>query len=381
MKKRLLLTACLLSAGLAQAQIQKGNGILGGGINLSYSQQINSSYKRTDILPSVNLVYGQFVSKDWLIGANVQFDGQYNRISPEQINESRDQRNIGSINPFFRRYWAVGPVFLFAGAGISAGFDNTQADAPSGSATTGEVQTTSFSVNPTVEAGGTYFLSNRLALQGTVTGVGLPIPGSSINLGLVYWTGPTGTGKANLKTKLSTTQAGNWVLGGGFGSTGSKRTISGPGDIREAKGNTLYMDVSIGRFIAKSTLFGIGLGFSTNTQTQMPSVGSSTTQTYSIAPYAQHYLSNRCLTPFLRGTVLYASNRVTSSDQRVNTVQGSVGLGLAYLISNRFIVETSLATASYQVINFDENNRVQGANLSAQLGSGFSLRYVIAGRK
>lgn len=390
MKKKILLAAGLLVAGacVAQAQTQKGNGILGGGVKLGYG---DSRYgvsplrgKQTSFSGSLNGVYGRFVADNWMVGADVDFSRQSSRLETgiSRTLADRDIDTYVSINPFVRRYWAVGSFLLFGGGGIQLS-TSTVLDygTNGGSLNNIETRTNQYTVRPTLEVGGTYFLSNRLALQGSISANSLPIPVPGIGFGLIYWTGPNGTGATNSETTLTTTNQGNWILEGGFGFNASN--FDGGNSIANSEKNktsTVSIQASIGRFIAKNTLLGVGLGLSTNTQ-KRTTASSYTNQTYSIAPYIQHYLSNRRLTPYLRGTVLYSSNRQTNFDQRIGSLQGSLGLGLAYLISNRFIVETSLANASYQFIEFSKDNRFRAANLSAQLGSGFSLRYVIAGRK
>ena len=386
MRKELLLSAGLLWAGIVQAQTQKGNGIVGGGVSLGYGNSRfgvqASAGNRLSFTGSLNMEYGRFVADNWMLGAEVEFSRQAYRIETG-INRTLVNRNSDtdvSINPFVRRYWAIGPFLLFGGGGIQVStVNNFVYNTIRGPNNAGvEVRTNRYTVQPTLEVGGTYFLSNRLALQGTISANSLPIPASHIGVGLVYWTGPSGTGATNSETSLTTTNQGKWVLEGGFNVGGSKQ--DGVVNSQNETGNVVNLNISVGRFISKNTLLGVGLGLSTNTR-KFSTTSTFTYQTYSIAPYLQRYLSNRRLTPYLRGTVLYSSDRQTDFEQRIGSLQGNLGLGLAYLISNRFIVETSLANASYQFIEYNKDNRFRAANLSAQLGSGFSLRYVIAGRK
>lgn len=390
MTKRLLLTAGILFAGLTQiqAQTQKGNGILGGGVRLGYSDSRfgvqTSAGNQTSFVGSLNLEIGQFVADNWLFGANVEFSRQSSRTERGVSRTLRERTTTtnAALTPFVRRYWAFGPILLYGGGGVQVSISNGFAYTSNSGPADDDVgtRTNQYTVRPAFEVGGTYFLSNRLGLKAAISNAGLPIPASAIGLGLIYWTGPNGTGATNPETTLTTTNQGNWVVEGGFSAT---RAVIGDAipNSEKNKASTISIQASIGRFIAKNTLLGVGLVYTTTTQLQARATSSNTYQTYSIAPYIQRYLSNRRLTPFLRGSVLYSSNRQTNVDQKIGSLQGSLGLGLAYLISNRFIVETSLANASYQFIEYDKDNRFRTANLSAQFGSGFSLRYVIAGRK
>lgn len=380
---RFFLLAVLLCAVLlqTQAQTQKGNGILGGGVSANYMIQKSEFFRSPTITPRVNLQIGHFIANNWMLGVNLAYSGRYSKslFIPNDANTSRLSETSPEINPFFRRYWSVGPMLLFAGAGIEASFNNSSLTTPNSNGFISSSRYKTFSINPTVEAGATYFLSKRLALQGTINGVGLPIPASGIGLGLVYWMGPNGTGKENPETTLTTTQAGNWVVEGGFtGRTAYQQTIV-PTQNKETTTNSLALNASIGRFIAENTLLGVGLGFSSEKTEATPIFGPN--QTYSISPFVQRYLNNRRLTPFLRATILYSNSGPSASDDRINSIQGVLGAGLAYRINNRFLVETSLGNISYQLLRFNTDSQLHSANLSAQLGSGFSLRYVIAGIK
>lgn len=382
MKTRLLLATALFCSGLAQAQTQKGNGILGGGIRLGYTLQKGESYKDPVISPRVNLQFGKFVADNWMLGIKLGLSGQYSRsvFIPNRSVFRWGNETRPSVNPFFRRYWSVGPVLFFAGAGIQMDYGRIFSKTANNS--TREISTyksANSSLNATVEAGGTYFLSNRLALQGAISGIGLPIPASSIGLGLVYWTGPNGSGKENTESALTPTQAGNWVIEGGFSGNKSRQVTIVPTRYTETTTNNLSINASIGRFIADNLLLGVGLGFSSQ-KSELPSPFGPN-QTYSVSPFLQKYLTNRRLTPYVRGSVLYSNSGATGADDRINSIQGVLALGLAYRISNRFLAETSLGNVSYQLLQFNTDNKLHAVNLSAQLGSGFSLRYVIAGQK
>ncbi|WP_019990806.1 hypothetical protein [Rudanella lutea] len=378
MKKTIVLAAGLLGVFGAQAQTQKGNGILSGGFGLGYDVQKvenpqNESYEAPSIRPQLNVQIGQFVADNWLLGVGVGYSG---RFSKRRFNTGNTVGNLDnatdvSLAPFFRRYWSVGPVVLFAGAGVEASLNHSYREYDPDLS----YRNTRVSINPTVEAGGTYFLSKRLGVQGTISGTSLPIPASTVGLGLVYWMGPSGTGLTNPETELTPTQAGNWVVEGGFSTTFIGDENKARGQNQSNNTNQVTINASIGRFVTTNTLVGLRLGFSSQKMETTPVSGPF--QTYSISPFVQRYVSNQRLTPFVRASVEYSNSGSTRLDNRANSVSGSVQLGLAYRLSNRFLVETALASASYQYLWYDRSIQSHAANLSASLGSGLSVRYVI----
>lgn len=213
MKKKILLAAGLLLASLtqAQAQTQKGNGILGGGVKLGYGDSRfgvqPSQGTQTSFTGLLNLEYGRFVADNWMLGANVEFSRQSSQFKKgvSRTLLSRNTNTDVSINPFVRRYWLMGPFLLFGGGGIQVSTVNNFAYNTPGGPNDENVgtRTNQYTIRPTLEVGGTYFLSNRLALQATISANSLPIPASAIGVGLVYWTGPNGTGATNSATLLT----------------------------------------------------------------------------------------------------------------------------------------------------------------------------------
>lgn len=326
--------------------------------------------------------YGQFVNDGWMVGSGLQLAGrgENTRIRIDQTPPRRTTELTTSIQPFFRRYWSVGPVLLFGGGGfdvnvlkISTKYENGPNDEFWGN------RNTVIDIKPSVMAGGTYFLSNRLGLQGIIRGAGLPLGTGSINLGLVYWTGPNGTGVTNPEHQFTTTKARNWVIGGGFGINVSGGRLNG---LPETQSRTLIYSVSpsVGYFVRDNTLLGLDVSFGMGGQLVPKRDGAY--QHYSIAPSVQRYLSNRRLTPYMKGTVLIGSGRSTNSDVRDPLIiNASLGAGLAYRLNNRLLIETSLANLYYNQTNRIQGNRIRGLGFAAQLGSGFSLRYVLASKK
>lgn len=382
MKTQFLLVAGVLLAGIASAQTQKGNGILSGSFGVALNRSEGNSSTQTSYDARISVRYGQFVADDWLTGISI--GGAYCADRSRGGNGLYKDHSFKLEQPiavFVRRYWAVGPGFLFAGGGLRASV-NTQpgllSDASGNSTST---ESTNYSVSPTVEVGGVYFLSKRIALEGTISGAGLPLGANGVNLGLVYWAGPTGTGTSNSESVLTTTNKGNWVIEGGFGVSGS---AFNPRPVRVANSYDTYANVSLGRFVAANTLVGLSVGYSGLRQ---PGDGDSTSsRSFTVAPFVQKYLSNTRLTPFTRGSLFYGSSGrqvvdSNGSDDLFSSIGASVGVGLAYRISNRFLAETTLGSLNYTYGSNNKEFSNHSINLAAQLGSNLSLRYVIAGKR
>jgi hypothetical protein len=384
MKRKILLAVGLLYVASAQAQTQKGNGILSGGISAGYevSKQNQSDTKYTSTPVSVNGTYGKFMADNWMGGIEAQYTGRFNRqvsrsqYSPDIINKSVGQSF--SIKPFVRRYWSVGPVLLFAGAGLRLSYNYTDNQTKNGDDVAADSFSKEYSVNPEFTIGANYPLSNRLALQGSANSTILPVSASTIGLGLVYWTGPSGTGGSNLESTLTATQKGNWVVEGGFtvGGSNVENTIIQQAPV-STKDSYVSINASIGHFVADNTLIGVGIGYATYTRKGNNS-DQPWQQTYYLAPFVKRYFGTRRLRPTASAAVSINSYRTEGDDPRT-PVQVNLGVGLAYLISNRFIVETSLGNLSYSFVKNGEGSTSQAVNLSGQLGSGFSVRYVLNG--
>lgn len=285
------------------------------------------------------------------------------------------------IGLFVRQYWPLGSVMVFAGGGIQGSFTTPTTIIEGKGGTRTVVEANNYSVNPTLEVGGTYFLSKRIALEGVISGSGLPFNASGVGLGLVYWTGASGTGATNPESSLTTTQKGNWVIEGGFSISGTNYNPSPP---RVENIYDRQVNVSIGRFAAPNLLVGLSGGL--QGRKELADGDSVSNRSFTIASFVQRYLLNTRLTPIVRGTVYYSRGvrRIDSFNQLefINSAVGAnLGVGLAYRISNRFLAETILANLGYTYNRFSREINAHNINLSARMGGSISLRYVLAGTK
>jgi hypothetical protein len=382
--------AGLFLAGLtqAEAQTQKGNGVLSGNFNLGLqtSQYKSNIYETSQRFLQVGAFarYGQFVENNWLAGISLGSSysaSRYKSGRSQDISKNNSIQLDFPIGLFVRRYWPLGPVMVFAGGGIQGSFTTPTIVIQNSNGSTISTESANYSINPTLEVGGTYFLSKRIALEGVISSTGLPFDASGVGLGLVYWTGASGTGATNPQSTLTTTQKGNWVVEGGFSVSGSNFDPKPPriDDTYERQVN-----VSIGRFKAPNLL--VGLGGSLQGRKQLADGDSISNRSFTVAPFIQKYLLNTRLTPIVRGTVYYSRgiqrNDSFDPSEFVNSAIGvNLGVGLAYRISNRFLAETMLANLGYTYNRFSREINAHNINLSARMGGSISLRYVLASKK
>lgn len=398
MKKRLYTLAFLLVASIAGAQTQKGNGLVSGGLSVGYSQ---ISYQPSDASqqtwqPALNVTVGRFVTDNWLVGVSVWgtsyfgqartafFNGQTRRTL-EQHSTNVDV----DVTPFVRRYWQFAPVQVFAGAGLSVGISgsrvtNQEFNGPTQQVVPLELRTTGFQVSPYLEAGVNYFLTNRLALQLSATAGSLPFNVSGFNTGLVYWTGADRKAERQQARENGQTNRGNWLIEGGFGSNSTSTNRSTGTTVNQTSSGTYAISPSVGYFLSKNSLLGISVPFAfvgNENSGQNPQRSSRNSYwSVGISPYFQRYWTSTRLTPYTRVSASYVAIGSKPNRTGTNLVDASLGVGLAYMAGQRFIVETSVANASlaYQPSD-DSGDGVQSwnATLSAGLRGNFAVRYVL----
>lgn len=398
MKTQLSLLACLLLAGSATAQTQKGNGILSGDVSVSYyraafvdtgeSKKLGENWSS-----SVSLTAGRFWTDNWLAGVSASVSA-YNQSQYLGIITNERAEFTGtsvSVTPFVRRYWQVSSVQLFAGLGLSAGtsvFKQPAVNANGQYVNDGQRRTL-LNVNPLVEAGVNYFLTNRLGLQLRANASALPLNTAGLSAGLVYWTGPDRRTGGQEERDNPQTNKGNLVIEGSFSVVSQQEKVVGNTTTSptETTTDTYLVSPSVGYFFGKNNLVGLSLPVSWGTNLRPTLSSSAGTWSIGVSPYYQHYWLTTRLTPYTRITAGY--NRMTTKPDgttqnalTANTFTGGVAIGLAYMAGQRFIIETSLAQAS---ANYTSNNESSIGNfssawngtLSAGLGGNFSVRYVL----
>lgn len=99
---------------------------------------------------------------------------------------------------------------------------------------------------------------------------------------------------------------------------------------------------------------------------------------YSIGLYSRKYLMPTRFTPYIGFQLNYGraeSKQIVNNSNMGSSHSNSLGssLGLAYIISNHFLVEAQLAEFN---LNHRPESKIWGVNLNAGLRPNFSLSYV-----
>ena len=395
MKSSLFIVSGLLLASASFAQTQKGNGILSGSLFNDYSRQERpfvsqgSTRVATVWQPTLSITAGRFWTDGWLAGLTLSGASTSNRqnleTNPNQTYSSTNS-SIGAT-PFIRRYWQVTTFHLFAGAGLSVNFTkNIQSYFDSNGQLIESGQKTSLvTVAPRLEVGANYFLTNRLSLQLTASSSALPIGAAGLSAGLTYWTGPGRTAVPQEERANSQTDRGKWVLEGSLSVVSQKNDqVASNNGTAYQSGYTIYSSSpSVGLFIKKNTLLGIGLPvIYAKNQVTSPNAPQTVDDVWSIgvSPYIQHYWSSTRLTPYTRVNVTYLHE--TGRAFSDNVVSGGINIGLAYMAGQRFIIETSLANASVtylvaEPVNNSGKTNTWNVKIAAGLTGTFAIRYVL----
>ena len=401
MKKRLFTALGLLLTGVAGAQTQKGNGLISGDVSINYCRsdnQYNNNTSGYHWKPALNITVGRFVADNWLLGlsvsGNLNAETRENLFLDSQITRTLTQRSNQiqvDITPFVRRYWQFAPVQVFAGAGLSVGLSgvknaNWVSDQTTQQTVPVRHRDVGFQVGPYLEAGANYFVTNRLALQLSVSSQSLPLSVANVGTGLVYWTGTGRKATLQPERKNGQTNRGNWIVEGDFSAgRGSANTTTGTAVTRSSS-RSFYVSPSVGCFISKNNLLGISIPVSVNlfdSNSQNPSFANRNNYwSVGISPYFQHYWTSTRLTPYTRvgATYFTGGSKPDDSDMSRVNVNAAINIGLAYMAGKRFIIETSLANASlaYSSANGSEtDNSSWDATLSAGLRGNFAVRYVL----
>ncbi|MBN8821085.1 MULTISPECIES: hypothetical protein [unclassified Spirosoma] len=380
------------------AQIQKGNGILSGTVSVAYDRQtrpfstiLNTgpTSVQTNWMPALAITAGRFWKDNWLAGVSLSGSLTRNQQNLESNTDRTYPNTFYSIfvTPFIRRYWQVGSVYVFGGVGVSvstSGSRRSYFDSDGQLKESGE-RTKTMGIAPRVEAGINYLVSSRLGIQLLASTNSLPLSTAGLSAGLVYWTGPGRMSNAQEQRDNPQTNAGKWVLEGGFSVTNQQTNQDAGGGITayQSRTNVCSFSPSIGYFIGKNKLIGVSIpiAYSGNHLTSTNASASKDMQwTVGVVPYFQHYWLPTQLTPYTRIEAGYM--HYTSEDYSGFSVNGAVRVGLAYMIGQRFILETSLAGASVSYRASGRSDRPGDAKtwnggVSAGLTGNFALRYVL----
>ena len=380
--KAQFLTACLATlTSTLFAQIQPGERLYGGSISSRFIQSSSVSSKnladQNDV--SVGLTTGKFRKNNWFVGLNLNaglnaIDSEWPQMPQNEPSRYRYRYYSAGLNPFFRKYWELDKIQLFAGAGINAAliksFRKEKIFPAKEYSLVDYSDFYQFNIAPTFELGLNYFLTKHLAVQLSTTSNRFPVSLGSVSAGLVYWTGEHQSNPDATATATQT-QKGSWLIGGTFSVMNSRSAM--PGDENTYTPNTFSAGLSIGNFVRDRTVLGLEASYSYS-ESRSRELNRFISSYYQIAltPYVQTYWLTNRLTPFHR---ISASWQKTQSVQYTNiSLDGQIGL--AYMLGDRFIIETALATLGlgYQKLSGSSESLI--ANASASLGNRFALRYV-----
>ncbi|WP_298349802.1 hypothetical protein [Runella sp.] len=373
------------------SQTEKGNSFISGNISTGYSV---NAYPKAALTKSnyfsfsTGVSYGKFV-KDNIVWRNSLYGG-FDRI----FNQTNDGSQVtATILPTTVSLSSVGLYYFgkdrwrgFVGGGINfnGNFNKTKNTRTESSFPYDYTQKRSnFTIKPLFEVGALYFFNKHLALEVSTITNSFPINTASFYAGLIYWIKPT---SFEIEPKeLTALKKGGWVLGGGFDINGSlfKNTNPNYSNTAQDTENEGSVNVQIGKFVKDRTRVGVYLGYSTRKGINTYNNGQKNENyftNYTIGLYSRKYLVPARFTPYIGFQLNYGraeskqivNNSNTGFSQSNNYSLGP-SLGLAYIISNHFLVEAQLAELN---LTHTAESKTWGANLNGALRSNFSLLYV-----
>lgn len=298
--------------------------------------------------------------------------------------------NVGLL---VRRYFGQQQWRFFAGGGLtaSAGFMQRTVPISQGSGLiANDERTNTIQINPIAELGLVYFLTDRWAVELTSQTQAFPFQVSSFNVGLIrtgtlrtYETTQTYPNEATTATQLA---KGNMLVSGtiSFSSQNVEQENALGTSLSEQNQTEFRIAPAVGWFVRNNRLLGISVGY---THSRGRSTGLSSSQTsvnrVEIGPFYRQYIGQNRLRPFVGGSAswqfirsggFFAGDREGISN---NLVTLGASAGLAYLLGERFLVETTLADVSYQFDNVSNNlSRTRTLQAGAGMRPFFTVSYV-----
>jgi outer membrane protein W len=395
-----LFTGILLGIGsVVLAQTQKGQTLTSGTFGLSFGSsksvidqngvaQAGNQSTAYEISSQVNR--GMFIRDGLLLGYNLGIfyrnsssDNAFNG-NPASFDGKYSSGNY-SLGVSLRKYWPVTDLlFVYAGGGL--GF-TTQQYTYSTEFRGGVVPETVASRNrynffqPSGQVGAMYRVSNRLALQAGMSSNGFPINVSTASFGLVLLSGPSSGTLAAEPMDASQTRKGRWVVGASA-SINSTFNEQERATVQTGTGSSATTGLAAGWFVRDNVLLGLAVDYTANRSGGVQAPGP-VNYTLVFSPFVRSYLGQNRLRPYWQAGASYSTvnNALLAS---TTTNQAGLGLsgGVAYMLGERFIIQTSLGTfdATYRwSANTDFGQRDTNVNVAARgsLLSGFALYYVL----
>lgn len=395
----------LLAAGYSTsfAQIQKGQSITSGSVGLSYYGTSNALTLGSDQRQaksrtygiSVGLNRGIFFNDGWSFNYNV--GAGYSRITTSDLENSSSVREGANFNSYLasfgvglRRYWPVtDQLFVYAGGGLSyfgqwnvGEINNVSPGSGFGS----DYRQASWSFRPTGQVGLLYALTNRFALEANVQSNGFPVQFSQASIGLALLTGQRGQAsyRATDSAAAPQTRKGRWLVGVAAQVTGESQSQQvGPQPEQQSAASTATASVLIGRFVRDNVLVGVGADYTANQSGNQAAPGPVN---YSITlnAYMRSYLGQQRLRPFAEIKTSYDGFRGqrAADNSRPHTVGLEASAGLAYLLGERFIIQTTLGSIGGRYrwnsgMPEGQSLTAFGIDARATMFSGFAVYYAL----
>ncbi len=381
MKTQLLVAWLTTLTSTLFAQIQPGERLYGGSISSRFvrSSSVSGKNLADQNELSVGLTTGKFRKNNWFVGLNLNaglnaINSEWPQVPQNDPSKYRYRYYSAGLNPFFRKYWELDKIQLFVGAGINAAliksFRKEKIFPAKEYSLVDYSDFYQFNIAPTFELGLNYFLTKHLAVQLSTTSNRFPVSFGALSAGLVYWTGEHPSNPDATATATQT-QKGNWLIGGTFSMMNSRSAI--PGDENTYTPNTFSAGLSVGNFVHDRTILGLEASYSYS-ESRSRELNRFIGSYYQIAltPYVQTYWLNRRLTPFHR----ISASWLKTQDKSYTNLSLNGQIGLAYMLGDRFILETTLANLGLNYQKIASATESLGGNASASLGNQFALRYV-----
>lgn len=367
----------LLFVTAAFAQTEKGNSFISGNISTGYSSTIypkgSPDNPRTFSISS-GISYGKFIKDNilWRIGLSETFSKNHWRSNNSKLSNPYGSLSLssGGLYYFGKERWRG---FVGGGLSISASFYDINQIVDGRQGLTSKERT--FSIRPLFEAGAMYFVNKHLAVQLSTASNTFPINSYGLSTGLLYWIKPT---SFETETKeLTILDKGGWALGASFDIDTRRARQNSPNqsfNSNETDENEVDISLQIGKFVKNRTMVGLRLGYSKNSSEVISTQNSTADRSvYRGGVFMKKYFFATRLTPYWEVEFDYIRNNQkqkdasTNSTGHLNTFELRPNIGLAYLISNHFLVETQLADL---LINYSSQVNTEYKNWSANLSGG-----------
>ncbi|GEM_PF-1851902 len=333
--RNLIISSAMLTVSAASfAQTEKGKSIVG--INASiYSYNVKAKGASNETIARnssqfIELNYGKFVRKNLLVGLGASFSASQLKSGFPSADISSNATGI-VFSPGIRQYFGNNGNFtFFGGAYYSLGFVKTKSEGVNASP-----DQKSITSSLTAELGMNYFINQNFALEAKIYNnsglINLTNNSSGLAFGIKYW--PQNTTFTPLEESENTFK--NWIIGVDVNTR--KEKTQNAFDI-ETTSSTTQAEIYAGKFIGskKNHLVGLGLGRETNKNS---SGGNSNTHHRTIiTPFYEYYFKTTKLTPIAK---ISSSFSIFSSSQYLLYMENSADLGLAYFVSDHFLVKAN----------------------------------------